>query len=323
MKQNRGSYGSGKDFRKSRNQERGVDMQEKQKEPNLKPEAADGFDPSKVKDTCSALEGIELEAGYPDKVVIPALNVEIPEGKITTIIGPNGCGKSTLLKTLARIIPARGGTILLEGKKISQMPTRQIAAEMALLPQAPGTPAGLSVEELVSYGRYPHQKGFGRLSAKDHELIDKALKMTHMEDLRDRSVDTLSGGQRQRAWIAMALAQDTPVILLDEPTTYLDMAHQLEIMELLEKLNKEEGKTIALVIHDLNLAARFSDKMIAMKNGRIIKEGSAEEVMTESVMNDVFDLECLIMNDPWNGSPMMATYRVNRNKETESENREF
>lgn len=258
----------------------------------------------------TALQGIELAAGYPERTIIEGMNASIPKGKITTIIGPNGCGKSTLLKTLARILPAKQGTVLLNGKKIASMDTRQIARDMAMLPQGPQTPAGLSVEELVSYGRYPHQKGFGRLSTRDREIVDRALRMTNLEDLRERSVDTLSGGQRQRAWIAMALAQDTPVILLDEPTTYLDMKHQLEIMELLERLNREEQKTIALVIHDLNLAARFSDKMIAMRDGKILYEGTPWQIMKENVMEEVFGLKACIMEDPWTGKPAMVSYNI-------------
>lgn len=181
---------------------------------------------------------------------------------------------------------------------------------MAILPQGPQAPGGLTVAELVAYGRYPHQKGFGRLRKEDYEAIDRALEMTHMEEFAERDIDALSGGQRQRAWIAMALAQDTQVILLDEPTTYLDMAHQLEVLKLLEKLNKTRGKTIALVIHDLNLAARFSDRMIAMRAGKVLHEGTPEEIMTPTVLEEVFSLKACISKDPWTGRPTCVTYEI-------------
>lgn len=256
-----------------------------------------------------ALEAVDLSVGYEGKIIIPSMAVKIPRGKITTIIGPNGCGKSTLLKALARIIPHKTGTIYLNGTEMKSMPTIQIARKMALLPQGPQAPSGLMVEDLVSYGRYPYQKGLGRLSTQDHQIIEKAMEETHTLELKERSVDQLSGGQRQRVWIAMALAQDTPLILLDEPTTYLDMAHQLEILELLQSLNRQENKTIALVIHDLNLAARFSDWMIAMRDGKVLYEGSPETVMTPEVLRDVFSLDALVEKDPWTGKPTMITYR--------------
>lgn len=257
-----------------------------------------------------ALEARDLSVGYDKKIVIPSMAVSIPKGKITTIIGPNGCGKSTLLKALARVIPHETGTILINGQPMESLQTTEIARQMALLPQGPQAPAGLKVEDLVSYGRYPYQKGLGRLSAQDYEIIHKAMEQTGTLELKDRSIDELSGGQRQRVWIAMCLAQDTPIILLDEPTAYLDMAHQLEILQLLEKLNRQEHKTIALVIHDLNLAARFSDWMIAMRNGRVLHEGNASAVMTAPVLREVFSLEAYIEPDPWTGRPTMVTYRL-------------
>lgn len=257
-----------------------------------------------------AIEAKNIAVGYDDKVIIPEMNVEIPQGKITSIIGPNGCGKSTLLKSIARIIPIKKGEIILDGKNILKMPTIQVAQKMALLPQGPEAPAGLRVEELVSFGRYPYQKGFGKLTKEDLRIIDWALQETKTESLKNRSVDTLSGGQRQRVWIAMALAQNTPIILLDEPTTYLDMAHQLEILELLKKLNEEEHKTIALVIHDLNQAARFSDYLIAMKDGHVLYEGTPEEIMSKKVLKDVFSLDALIETDPWTNRPTMVSYKL-------------
>lgn len=266
-----------------------------------------------------ALKGENLKIGYSDKTVISEMNVTIPEGKITSIIGPNGCGKSTLLKGLARIIPLQSGTVWLQDRKMSDLSTKEIARIMALLPQGPQAPEGLTVQELVSFGRYPYQKGFGSLNEEDRRLIEWAMKETRVYEYRDRGIDQLSGGQRQRAWIAMALAQDTPVILLDEPTTYLDMAHQLEILELLEKLNREQHKTIALVIHDLNLAARFSDYLIAMKQGELLYEGTVDEVMTVSVLRDVFSLDAWIEKDPWNKKPVMVTYRLLNEKQTQKD----
>lgn len=257
-----------------------------------------------------AFRGENLQIGYSDKPVISGMDLRIPQEKITSIIGPNGCGKSTLLKGLARIIPLQSGTVWLEGQDMAKLGTRETAQSMAMLPQGPQAPEGLTVEELVSFGRYPHQRGLQSLKEEDRKLIEWAMRETKVYDLRHRSVDRLSGGQRQRVWIAMALAQDTPVILLDEPTTYLDMAHQLEILELLEKLNREQHKTIVVVIHDLNMAARFSDYLIAMKQGQLLHEGSVEQIMTPGVLKEVFGLEAYIEQDPWTGKPVMVTCRL-------------
>ncbi len=260
----------------------------------------------------AALRGEGISVGYEDRIIIEPMDVALPEGKVTSIIGPNGCGKSTLLKALSRTMPTRSGAVYLNGMAIASLPTAEIARQMALLPQSPSAPGGLTVKELVSYGRYPHQKGFGRLTDKDREIIAWALEITHLTAFADRAIDALSGGQRQRTWIAMALAQDTDLILLDEPTTYLDMAHQLEVLELLQSLNRDQGKTIALVIHELNLAARFSDWMIAMKDGSIRAAGTAEQVMTPPMMKEVFGLEALIEPDPWTGKPSLVSYRLAR-----------
>lgn len=258
----------------------------------------------------AALRGEGISVGYEDRIIIEPMDVALPAGKVTSIIGPNGCGKSTLLKALSRTMPTRSGAVYLNGTAIASLPTAEIARQMALLPQSPSAPGGLTVKELVSYGRYPHQKGFGRLTDKDREIIAWALDITHLTAFADRAIDALSGGQRQRAWIAMALAQDTDLILLDEPTTYLDMAHQLEVLELLQSLNRDQGKTIALVIHELNLAARFSDWMIAMKDGSIRAAGTADQVMTPPMMKEVFGLEALIEPDPWTGKPSLVSYRL-------------
>ncbi len=258
----------------------------------------------------AALRGEGVAVGYGDRLIIEPMDVAVPAGEVTAIIGPNGCGKSTLLKALSRTMPLAAGAVYLDGRAIAEMPTAEVARKMALLPQAPEAPGGLTVGELVALGRYPHQRGFGRLSARDREIIAWALAITHLDDFSGRALDALSGGQRQRAWIAMALAQDTDLILLDEPTTYLDMAHQLEVLELLCSLNEEQGKTIALVIHELNLAARVADWMIALKDGSIRGAGTPEEVMTPAMLREVFALDALIEPDPWTGRPSLVSYRL-------------
>lgn len=253
-----------------------------------------------------------LNICYGDLLIVKDLSVEIPDKKITTIIGSNGCGKSTLLKAITRIISHQSGTVILDGRDIAKENTRLLAKKMAILPQTPESASGLTVGELVSYGRFPYQKGFGRLSKKDYEVIDWALEVTGTEDFKFRSIDALSGGQRQRVWIAMALAQETDIIFLDEPTTYLDMAHQLEVLELLQKLNVEQERTIVMVLHDLNQAARFADYIIALKDGEIIKAGNCEEVITHNVLKEVFHIDAEIGRDPRTNKPMCMTYNLLR-----------
>jgi iron complex transport system ATP-binding protein len=250
----------------------------------------------------------ELDISYDDIVIVSNMELEIKKGKITSIIGPNGCGKSTVLKSIGRILKPKKGIILLSGEDIKKLSTTEIAKKMAILPQTPTAPSGLTVSELVAYGRFPHQKGFGKLTPKDKEIINWALKVTKLTDYADREVDTLSGGQRQRVWIAMALAQQTDLILLDEPTTYLDMSHQMEVLELLYELNKTQGCTIVMVLHDLNLAARFSDIMIAMRDGKIIKQGSPNEVMNMDVLKEAFCIEAQIVEDKKSQRPICLTY---------------
>ncbi len=251
-----------------------------------------------------------LNIGYGEQLIVKNLSIDIPDHKITTIIGSNGCGKSTLLKAMTRIISHQSGDVILDGKCISNENTKILAQKMAILPQSPESASGLTVGELVSYGRFPYQKGFGRLSKKDMDVIDWALQVTGTSDFKYRPVDALSGGQRQRVWIAMALAQETEIIFLDEPTTYLDMAHQLEVLELLQKLNMEQGRTIVMVLHDLNQAARFADYMIALKDGQIVKAGKCEEVMTPNVLRDVFHIDAQIGRDPRTNKPMCITYNL-------------
>jgi iron complex transport system ATP-binding protein len=256
------------------------------------------------------LQATALQVSYGSRPVIDNLHTSFPEGKITTIIGPNGCGKSTLLKAVSRLLTPESGGVYLDGENIQHTNTKKLARKMALLPQTQKGAAGLTAWELVSYGRYPHQRAFGRLSRYDRERIAWAMGITGTTDYKDHPVDGLSGGQRQRVWIAMALAQDTELIILDEPTTYLDMAHQLEVMELLQKLNQEEGRTIVMVLHDLNQAARYSDHLIAMRSGEIVQEGPSQEVITAHTLRRVFDIEALIGKDPYTGTPMCMTYHL-------------
>jgi len=251
-----------------------------------------------------------LNIGYGEQLIIKDLSIEIPDKKITTIIGSNGCGKSTLLKAITRIIPYQSGSIILDGKNISEENTKQLAKKMAILPQIPESASGLTVGELVSYGRFPYQKGFGRLTKEDYDVIDWALDVTHTMEFKFRPVDALSGGQRQRVWIAMALAQETDIIFLDEPTTYLDMAHQLEVLEILQNLNKKEARTIVMVLHDLNQAARFADHMIALKNGKIVQTGTCHDVMNREVLKQVFHIDAVIEQDPRTQKPMCITYNL-------------
>ncbi|WP_077303291.1 ABC transporter ATP-binding protein [Virgibacillus pantothenticus] len=260
----------------------------------------------------------DLSVGYGKEPIVRNLSVEIPDSKITSIIGSNGCGKSTLLKAITRIIPYEGGSVLLDGSKIATMKTKDVAKKMAILPQTPDSASGLTVGELVSYGRFPHQNGLGRLKKADIDMIHWAMEVTAVLEFKHRTVDELSGGQRQRVWIAMALAQETDIILLDEPTTYLDMAHQLDVLQLLEQLNKEEGRTIVMVLHDINQAARFSDYLLAMRSGKIIQAGSPHEVLTKDMLRNVYEIDGEIATDPRTGKPMCITYDLIKQKEKQN-----
>lgn len=251
-----------------------------------------------------------LAIAYEDKLIVDGLNMNIPKGKITTIIGPNGCGKSTVLKTVGRILKPKEGLVYLNGDDIRNLSTKEVAQKMAILPQSPQAQGGLTVGELVSYGRFPHKKGFGKLSPEDKKVIQWALDITKLTELEVTMVDNLSGGQRQRVWIAMALAQQTDLILLDEPTTYLDMAYQLEVLELLYNLNREQSCTIVMVLHDLNLAARFADYMIAIRSGSIISHGTPEEIMTKEVLKDTFNIDAEIVWGSKTGRPTCISYEL-------------
>ncbi len=259
-----------------------------------------------------------LGVGYGEVKIVEDLNLHIPEGSVTTIIGPNGCGKSTILKAMSRLIEPKNGVVYLDGKAIHKESTKEIAKKMAVLPQTPKAPNGLTVYELVSYGRFPHQRGFGKLTDEDRDIIHWALDVTGVLPFSERPIDALSGGQRQKVWIAMALAQETELLLLDEPTTYLDLAHQLEVLQLLEKLNREQGRTIVMVLHDLNHAARFADYMVALNGGSIVKEGTAQEVMTSSVLKRVFNIDASIVTDPRTHRPALITYDLMGQEQTAS-----
>jgi len=262
-----------------------------------------------------------LHIHYGEYKVIKDVTIEIPDKKVTSIIGPNGCGKSTLLKAMTRIIPHQSGSVIFDGKEIAQENTKQLAKKMAILPQTQESANGLTVGELVSYGRFPYQSGIGKLNRHDIEAIDWALKVTDTVKYKYQPVDTLSGGQRQRVWIAMALAQETDIIFLDEPTTYLDMGHQLEVLELLKELNEKQACTIIMVLHDLNHAARFSDYMIALKEGTVVKAGNSNDVMQCDVLRNVFQIDAVIGNDPRTNKPICITYDlVKGEKDYEKEN---
>ncbi|OLS36701.1 ABC transporter [Alkalihalophilus pseudofirmus] len=259
-----------------------------------------------------AISANELTLGYDEKVVIDQLDVHIPEGEITVFIGGNGCGKSTLLRSLARLLKPQSGSILLDGEAIHKQSTKEIARQLAILPQGPEAPEGLTVLQLVKQGRFPYQGLFSKWTAMDEEKVQEALRATHLTELKDRPVDSLSGGQRQRAWIAMTLAQDTDIILLDEPTTYLDMTHQIEILDLLFDLNEKEGRTIVMVLHDLNLACRYAHHLIAVQDKGIYAEGKPEDVITCDLVRDVFKMECQVTADPLFGTPLCIPHGKGR-----------
>ncbi len=256
----------------------------------------------------SIISAEKIEVAYDQTIVLNDLSLELLDNKMTTIIGANGCGKSTLLKALTRILPINQGQIIIDGQSIATMPTKTIAKKIALLPQVQEASQGIKVYDLISYGRYPHQDRLGRLKDKDIAIINWALTATNTSELADLAIDSLSGGQRQRVWIAMALAQDTDTIFLDEPTTYLDMNHQLEILQLLKSLNENEGKTIIMVLHDLNLSSRFSDQLIAMKNGQIQYQGTVTEVMSPAIIKDIFNIQADIIEDPKHHCPTLLSY---------------
>lgn len=246
-----------------------------------------------------------VTVGYDDRVVVHDLSVSIPPGKVSVIVGANACGKSTLLKSMARLLKPQSGAVLLDGRSIAEQPTREVAKTLGLLPQTPTAPEGIVVADLVGRGRYPHRSFFGRWSDDDERAVNEALTLTGILDLADRPVDELSGGQRQRVWIALALAQRTDVLLLDEPTTFLDVSHQVEVLDLLTDLNLERGTTVVMVLHDLNLAARYADHLFAVKDGRLHSEGPSSEVVTSEMVREVFGMESRIVIDEVSGTPLV------------------
>lgn len=252
------------------------------------------------------LAGEELTLAYERFEVARDLSIEIPDGQITCIVGANACGKSTLLRALARLLKPSRGTVLLDGENIHRLSTKDVATRLGILPQSPIAPEGITVADLVARGRYPHQKWFTQWSGADEAVITEAMAATGTLDLATRPVDELSGGQRQRVWIAMTLAQGTDLMLLDEPTTFLDLAHQVEVLDLLVDLNRAERRTVVLVLHDLNHAARYSHHLIAMRDGCLIAQGPPVEVITEDLVRQAFGLESRVVPDPVTGSPMVV-----------------
>ncbi|WP_447948487.1 ABC transporter ATP-binding protein [Microbacterium maritypicum] len=250
----------------------------------------------------------DLRAGYGGRGVLDGLDVRIPDGGLSVIVGPNACGKSTLLRALARLLPATGGRVLLDGGDITRLSTKEVARRMGLLPQSPLAPEGITVADLVGRGRYPHQSVLSSWSVEDERAVTDAMAATNVTDLAERNVDELSGGQRQRVWIAMALAQETPILLLDEPTTFLDIGHQIEVLELVTRLHRE-GRTVVVVLHDINQAARYASHLIAMKDGRIVAEGDPREIVDAPLLTELFDLEARVIADPDTGSPVVLPGR--------------
>lgn len=256
----------------------------------------------------STIQTTALTLGYAGAAVVAGLDLVLPPGKITVLVGPNGCGKSTLLRGLARLLKPRSGAVYLDGDLIAKLPSKALARRLGILPQGPVAPEGLTVRDLVAQGRYPHQHWLQQWSADDERITTRALAITGMAELAARPLDTLSGGQRQRGWIAMALAQDTPTLLLDEPTTFLDIAHQLEVLQLLQMLNETEGRTIVMVIHDLNQAARYAHHIVVMRQGQVALAGAPAEVMTPAMLRDVFGIAADVIPDPRTGTPLCIPY---------------
>lgn len=261
-----------------------------------------------------ALTAENLQVGYLERAVIERQSLKIAHGSITALVGPNGSGKSTLLKALARLLKPSAGVVLLDGKAIHTLSTTEIARQMAILLQGPSAPHGLTVRELVEQGRYPHVGALRMLKTQDHEAITRALELTDMTAFAHRPLDSLSGGERQRAWIALTLAQDTPMLLLDEPTTFLGIGHQLEVLELVAQLNRQRGMTIVLVLHDLNQAARYADRMIVLDSGAIMADGAPHEVLTPDLLAEMFGVRVSIVTDPAMGTPVCLPYAVAAHK---------
>lgn len=265
----------------------------------------------------SVLKVENITSGYENKMILNDISLEIPENKISIIIGSNGCGKSTLLKTMARLIKPTAGRVTLNDKPITKIAPKKLAQVLGLLPQSPIVPEGITVADLVGRGRFPHQSFLKGWSKKDYEAVAEAMELMKITEFADRNIDELSGGQRQRVWIAMALAQQTDILFLDEPTTYLDITYQIEILDLLTDLNRKHGTTIVMVLHDINLSARYADHIFALHQGNLIAEGAPEQVITCDLIRNVFSLHCTVMDDPVSGSPCVTPigrHHINREK---------
>ncbi|MEU8776024.1 ABC transporter ATP-binding protein [Streptomyces sp. NPDC048606] len=252
------------------------------------------------------LSAENVTLGYDQRVIAEGLSVEIPDNSFTVIVGPNACGKSTLLRALSRMLKPSVGRVLLDGQSIGSMPAKKVAKTLGLLPQSSIAPDGITVADLVSRGRYPHQGLLRQWSAEDERIVVESMTSTGVAELADRAVDELSGGQRQRVWIAMALAQQTPLLLLDEPTTYLDIQHQLDVLDLCAELHENQGRTLVAVLHDLNQAARYATHLIAMRGGVVVAEGPPAEVVTSELVEEVFGVRCRIIDDPETGTPLVV-----------------
>jgi iron complex transport system ATP-binding protein len=259
-----------------------------------------------VTDRNPELRAAEVDLGYGERLVVAGLSMTIRSGRITAVVGPNACGKSTLLRALARILTPSQGSVVLDGEAIHRLPTREVARKLGLLTQSPVVPDGILVADLVARGRAPHQRALQQWSERDETAVVSALEATETLDLAQRPVDELSGGQRQRVWIAMTLAQETPILLLDEPTTFLDISHQVEVLDLVARLNQERGRTVVMVLHDLNMACRYAHHLVAMRDGRILAEGPPQDVMTEETVEEVFGLDCVVLADSVSGTPMIV-----------------
>ncbi|AXH91771.1 ABC transporter ATP-binding protein [Micromonospora aurantiaca] len=248
----------------------------------------------------------DLVVGYEGRTVLDGLDLDLPADTFTVIVGPNACGKSTLLRTMARLLTPRRGAVLLDGAAIRDLPTRDVARRLGVLPQSPLVPEGITVADLVGRGRQPYQRWWRQWSAEDGRAVEEAMRLADVSALANRPVDTLSGGQRQRVWIAMTLAQDTDALLLDEPTTFLDLAHQVEVLDLLHRLRAERGRTVVAVLHDLNQAARYADHLIAMRDGAVVAAGEPREILTADLVRDVFGLDCVVVPCPVSGAPLVV-----------------